>query len=102
MKTKLIVYAAFLLLMPSVIYAQTTEQVYIQGTVGDFSTSSRTYEINGTIYDFPNAIVLVDASGNDLTFDQIKAGSLIKVIGDKALDGAGRGTIEWKKIILLN
>jgi len=101
MKTKMMLCVILMLLLPAVCSAQDTVEVYIQGSVGDFSTLSRDYEIDGHIYDFPNTIILVDTADRKLPFDRLKSGSLIKVIGEKIIGGSLSGTIEWKKIILL-
>lgn len=101
MKTKMVLCVVLMLMLPAVSQAQYTVEVYIQGTVGDFSTISRDYEINGEIYDFPNTIILVDTAGREISFDRIQSGSLIKVIGEKIIGGSRSGTTEWKKIILL-
>ena len=101
MKTKMMLCVVLVLLLPAVSQAQSTVDAYIQGTVGDFSTLSRDFEIDGQIYDFPNTIILLDNTGKALPFDRIKPGSRIKVIGEKTIGGSRSGTIEWKKIILL-
>ncbi len=101
MNIKIIVCVAVMLLLPVVSGAQSTVEVSIQGKVGDFSTLSRDYEIDGEIYDFPKTIILVNTAGGKLPFDRIRSGSVIKVIGEKTIVGAQSGTIKWKKIILI-
>ena len=102
MKTKMMLGVVLVLLLPMVSYAQYTVEVSVQGTVGDFATSSRDYVIDGQMYDLPNTIKLFDTAGNQLDdFDRIKGGSVIKVIGEKIIGGSENGTIKWKKIILI-
>lgn len=101
MKAKKMLCVFLLLLLPAICAAANTVEVSIQGAVGDYSTLSRDYEIDGKIYDFPNTIILVDTAGRGLSFDRIKPGSIIKAIGDKIIGGSQSGAVEWKKIILI-
>ena len=70
-------------LIPVLSGADYTLPVVIQGTIGDFSKQSRNYEIDGKIYHFPQNIVLENRHGNRISFDHIKPGSAVKVIGEK-------------------
>ena len=91
----------FFLLLPFFTSAEYTIPVIVQGKIGDFSRMSRDYEIDGNIYHFPADIVLVDKNGAPISFDRLKAGSVIKVVGEKTIGTYKKKPVKFMKIILL-
>ena len=101
-KLKTIGIILLLLIIPIVSVAEYAVQVLIQGTVGDFSKTSRDYEIDGNIYHFPQDIILENSAGKQITFDHIRGGSAVKVIGEKIIGPTvAADKVVYNKIILL-
>ncbi len=58
----------------------------VGGTIGDAADDARMYEINGTIYTFPPDLLIEDQYGKVLTFQALKLGVRVKVVGVKTKD----------------
>ena len=101
-KYVLIVLLAFLLI-PSFAQTESTETFEIQGFIGDYAPQSRTYEVDGTIYEFDEDITIQTPSGDALTFADLKGGIEIKIIGENTTGPKDKAKAEIKyiKIIVL-
>ena len=99
MKTKLVCFAAIILLLPAFVYAETSIPVTFEGVIGDFAKKSRTYEINGQFYKFPSNIVIQNQKGNRLSFGHLQGGTYVKVYGKKDIAPESK-KIEYYKVVV--
>ena len=99
MKTKLICFAAMILLLPTLIYAETSVPVTFEGVIGDFAKKSRTYEINGKFYKFPPNIVIENQKGRRLSVDHLRGGTYVKVYGKKDI-ALESNLVEYYKVVV--
>ena len=99
-KYVLIVLLAFLLI-PSFAQAESTETIEIKGVIGDSAPQSRTYEVDGKIYEFDEDITIQTPSGDALTFADLKGGVKIKIIGEKVPGPDGKEKIKYISIIVM-
>jgi hypothetical protein len=99
-KYVLIVLLAFLLI-PSFVQAESTETFEIQGVIGDSAPQSRTYEVDGKIYEFDEDITIQTPSGDTLTFADLKGGMRIKIIAEKVPGPDGKEKIKYNRIIVM-
>jgi hypothetical protein len=99
-KYVLIVLLAFLLI-PSFAQAESTETIEIKGFIGDSAPQSRTYEVNGKIYEFDEDITIQTPSGDALTFTDLKGGMRIKIIAEKVPGPDGKEKVNYIRIIVM-
>jgi hypothetical protein len=99
-KYVLIILLAFLLI-PSFAQAENTETIEIKGVIGDFAPQSRTYEVDGKIYEFDEDITIQTPSGDALTFADLKGGMKIKIIGEKVPGPDGKEKVNYIRIIVM-
>ncbi len=90
-----------LLLIPSVAQADTTETIEIKGVIGDSAPQSRTYEVDGKIYEFDEDITIQTPSGDALTFADLKGGMKIKIIAEKVPGPDGKEKVNYIRIIVM-
>lgn len=94
-----------LLLIPSFALAEgqaeSTETIEIKGIIGDFAPQSRTYEVDGKMYEFAEDIAIQTASEDPLTFADLKGGMKIKIIAEKVPGPDGKEEIKYIRIIVL-
>ena len=100
-KYVLIVLLAFLLI-PSFAQTESTETFEIQGFIGDYAPQSRTYEVDGTIYEFAEDIPIQTPSGDALTFADLKGGIIIRIIAEKVSGPDGTERVTYIRIIVMN
>ena len=99
-KYVLIILLAFLLI-PSFAQAENTETIEIKGVIGDFAPQSRTYEVDGKIYEFDEDITIQTPSGDALTFADLQGGMKIKIIGEKVPGPDGEEKVNYIRIIVM-
>ena len=99
-KYVLIVLLAFLLI-PSFAQAESTETIEIKGVIGDYAPQSRTYEVDGKIYEFDEDITIQTPSGDALTFADLKGGMRIKIIAEKVPGPDGKEKVNYISIIVM-
>ena len=99
-KYVLIILLAFLLI-PSFAQAESTEPIEIKGVIGDYAPQSRTYEVDGKIYEFDEDITIQTPSGDALTFADLKGGVKIKIIAEKVPGPDGKEIIKYISIIVM-
>jgi hypothetical protein len=90
-----------LLLIPSFARAESTETIEIKGVIGDFAPQSRTYEVDGKMYEFAEDIAIQTPSGETLTFADLKGGMKIKIIAEKISGPDGKEGINYIRIIVM-
>jgi hypothetical protein len=90
-----------LLLIPSFAQAESTETIEIKGVIGDSAPQSRTYEVDGKIYEFDEDITIQTPSGDALTFADLKGGMKIKIIAEKIPGPDGKEKIRYISIIVM-
>ena len=92
------------LLIPSFALAEgqgeSTKTIEIKGVIGDFAPQSRTYEVDGTIYEFAEDITIQTPSGDALTFADLKGGVRIKIIAEKVPGPDGKEEVKYIRIIV--
>ena len=88
MKKYILLFFLTLLLIPSFAQAESTETIEIKGVIGDSAPQSRTYEIDGKIYEFDEDITIQTPSGDALTFADLKGGMKIKIIESQKIGRA--------------
>jgi hypothetical protein len=89
------------LLIPSFARAESTETIEIKGVIGDSAPQSRTYEVDGKIYEFDEDIPIQTPSGDALTFADLKGGMKIKIIAEKIPGPDGKEKINYIRIIVM-
>ena len=99
MKTKLTCFAVIILLLPALVFADTSITVTFEGVIGDYAKKSRTYEINGKFYKFPPNIVIENQNGRRLSMDNLKGGTYVKVYGKKDIE-LESNIIEYYKVVV--
>jgi hypothetical protein len=99
-KYVLIILLAFLLI-PSFAQTESTETFEIQGVIGDYAPQSRTYEVDGKIYEFDEDITIQTPSGDALTFADLKGGMRIKIIAEKVSGPDGKDKVNYTRIIVM-
>ena len=90
-----------LLLIPSFALADRPETFEIRGVIGDYAPQSRTYEVDGKIYEFDEDITIQTPSGDALTFADLKGGMRIKIIAEKVPGPDGKEKIKYVRIIAM-
>jgi hypothetical protein len=90
-----------LLLIPSFTQAENTETFEIKGVIGDYAPQSRTYEVDGKIYEFDEDITIQTPSGDALTFADLKGGMRIKIIAEKVSGPDGKEEVKYIRIIVM-
>ena len=90
-----------LLLIPSFVQAESPETIEIKGVIGDSAPQSRTYEVDGKIYEFDEDITIQTPSGDALTFADLKGGMKIKIIAEKVPGPDGKEIIKYISIIVM-
>ena len=91
-----------LLLIPSFAQTESTDTFEIQGVIGDYAPQSRTYEVDGTIYEFAEDIPIQTPSGDALTFADLKGGIIIRIIAEKVSGPDGTERVTYIHIIVMN
>jgi hypothetical protein len=99
-KYVLIILLAFLLI-PSFAQAENIETIEIKGVIGDSAPQSRTYEVDGKIYEFDEDIPIQTPSGDALTFADLKGGMKIKIIAEKIPGPDGKEKVNYIRIIVM-
>jgi len=99
-KYVLIILLAFLLI-PNLAHADRPETIEIKGVIGDYAPQSRTYEVDGKIYEFDEDITIQTPSGDALTFADLKGGVKIKIIAEKVPGPDGKEKIRYISIIVM-
>ncbi len=101
MKKYILLLFLTLLLIPTLAPAESTETIEIKGVIGDSAPQSRTYEVNGKIYEFDEDITIQTPSGDALTFADLKGGVKIKIIAEKVPGPDGKEKIRYISIIVM-
>ena len=101
MKKYILLLFLTLLLIPSFAQAESTETIEIKGVIGDSAPQSRTYEVDGKIYEFDEDITIQTPSGDALTFADLKGGMRIKIIAEKVSGPDGKEKIKYISIIVM-
>ena len=101
MKKHILLLFLTLLLIPSFAQAESTETIEIKGVIGDSAPQSRTYEVDGKIYEFDEDITIQTPSGDALTFADLKGGMKIKIIAEKVSSPDGKEKIKYIRIIVM-
>jgi hypothetical protein len=94
-------FLAFLLI-PGFARAESTETFEIKGVIGDFAPQSRTYDVDGTIYQFDEDISIETPSGDALTFADLKGGMRITIIAEKVPGPDGKEEVKYIRIVVMN
>ncbi len=76
--------------------------VVIEGEIGDFAPKARVYEIGGKIYTFREDLGIHTENGKILTFEDLKGGTRVRLIGESASYGAPPAAITFTKIVVMN
>jgi hypothetical protein len=90
-----------ILLIPSFAWAESTETIEIKGVIGDFAPQSRTYEVDGKMYEFAEDITIQTPSGDPLTFADLKGGMRIKIIAEKVPGPDGKEKVNYIRIVVM-
>jgi hypothetical protein len=101
MKKYILLLLLPLLLIPSFAQTDSPETIEIKGIIGDYAPQSRTYEVDGKIYEFDEDITIQTPSGDALTFADLKGGMKIKIIGEKVPGPDGKEKIKYISIIVM-
>jgi hypothetical protein len=101
MKKNIFLLFLTLLLIPALANADRPETIEIKGVIGDSAPQSRTYEVDGKIYEFDEDITIQTPSGEVLTFAALKGGVKIKIIGEKVPGPDGKEKIKYISIIVM-
>jgi hypothetical protein len=101
MKKYILLFFLTLLLIPTLAQAESTETIEIKGVIGDSAPQSRTYEVDGKIYEFDEDITIQTPSGDALTFADLKGGVKIKIIAEKVPGPDGKEKIRYISIIVM-
>ena len=101
MKKYIMLFFLTVLLIPNLAPADRIETIEIQGVIGDSAPQSRTYEVDGKIYEFDEDITIQTPSGDALTFADLKGGIEIKIIGEKVPGPDGKEKIKYITIIVM-
>ena len=101
MKKYILLLFLILLLIPSFARAESTETIEIKGVIGDSAPQSRTYEVDGKIYEFDEDITIQTPSGDALTFTDLKGGMRIKIIAEKVPGPDGKEKVNYIRIIVM-
>ena len=89
------------LLIPNLANADRPETIEIKGVIGDSAPQSRTYEVDGKIYEFDEDITIQTPSGDALTFADLKGGMRIKIIAEKVSGPDGKDKVNYTRIIVM-
>jgi hypothetical protein len=90
-----------ILLIPGLLCAEYSIPIMVQGTIGDYSKTSRNYEIDGRIYSLPKNISLEDKSGNRISFNKLRSGSVVQILGEKTIGTLEKNPVVFNKIVLV-
>ena len=101
MKKYVLIIVLAVLLIPSFAQAESTETIEIKGVIGDYAPQSRTYEVDGKIYEFDEDITIQTPSGDALTFADLKGGMKIKIIAEKVPGSDGKEEVKYIRIIVM-
>ncbi len=101
MKKNIFLLFLTLLLIPNLAPADRPETIEIKGVIGDSAPQSRTYEVDGKIYEFDEDITIQTSSGDALTFADLKGGVKIKIIAEKVPGPDGKEKIKYISIIVM-
>ena len=101
MKKYILLLFLTLLLLPNLANADRPETIEILGVIGDSAPQSRTYEVDGKIYEFDEDITIQTPSGDALTFADLKGGVKIKIIAEKVPGPDGKEKIKYISIIVM-
>ena len=101
MKKNIFLLFLTLLLLPNLANADRPETIEIKGVIGDYAPQSRTYEVDGKIYEFDEDITIQTPSGDALTFADLKGGMKIKIIAEKVPGPDGKEKIKYISIIVM-
>ncbi len=101
MKKYILLLFLTLLFIPALAHAESTETIEIKGVIGDSAPQSRTYEVDGKIYEFDEDITIQTPSGDALTFADLKGGVKIKIIAEKVPGPDGKEKIRYISIIVM-
>ena len=101
MKKYILLLFLTLLLISNFAQAESTETFEIRGIIGDSAPQSRTYEVDGKIYEFDEDITIQTPSGDALTFADLQGGMKIKIIGEKVPGPDGKEKINYIRIIVM-
>ena len=101
MNKYILLFFLTVLLVPNLAPADRMETIEIQGVIGDSAPQSRTYEVDGKIYEFDEDITIQTPSGDALTFADLKGGVKIKIIGEKVPGPDGKEKIKYISIIVM-
>ena len=72
MKKYILLFFLTVLLLPNLAHADRQEAIEIKGVIGDYAPQSRTYEVDGKIYEFDEDITVQTPSGDALTFADVE------------------------------
>ena len=101
MKKYILLLFLTLLLIPTLAPGDRPETIEIKGVIGDSAPQSRTYEVDGKIYEFDEDITIQTPSGDALTFADLKGGVKIKIIAEKVPGPDGKEKIKYISIIVM-
>ena len=101
MKKYILLLFLTLLLLPNLANADRPETIEIRGVIGDSAPQSRTYEVDGKIYEFDEDITIQTPSGDALTFADLKGGVKIKIIAEKVPGPDGKEEVKYIRIIVM-
>jgi hypothetical protein len=101
MKKNIFLLFLTLLLTPNPAHADRIETIEIQGVIGDSAPQSRTYEVDGKIYEFDENITIQTPSGDALTFADLKGGMKITIIAEKVPGPDGKEKNRYISIIVM-
>ena len=101
MKKYVLIIVLAVLLIPSFAQAESTETIEIKGVIGDSAPQSRTYEVDGKIYEFDEDITIQTPSGDALTFADLKGGMKIKIIAEKVPSPDGKEEVKYIRIVVM-
>ena len=101
MKKYVLIIVLAVLLIPSFAQAESTETIEIKGVIGDSAPQSRTYEVDGKIYEYDKDITIQTPSGDALTFADLKGGMKIKIIAEKVPGPDGKEKVNYIRIIVM-
>jgi len=101
MKKYILLLFLTLLLLPNLAPADRIETIEIQGVIGDSAPQSRTYEVDGKIYEFDEDITIQTPSGDALTFADLKGRVKIKIIAEKVPGPDGKEQLRYISITVM-
>jgi hypothetical protein len=101
MKKYILLLFLTFLLIPIFTTGEPNKNIEILGVIGDSAPQSRTYEVDGKIYEFDADISVETPSGDALTFADLKGGMKIKIIAEKVFGPDGKEKIKYIRIIVM-